>query len=44
LSFSMPQTNQFVIARMKDDDGPVNAHSSCPRLHEDFKSVRWEID
>jgi len=34
LRFSMTDTHESVVTRVKDDDGCVDFHGFCPSLHE----------
>jgi hypothetical protein len=43
LSGSMAQTYKFIIARVNDDDGPIDSYGLCPCLREIDMSalLRW---
>ncbi len=34
LRASMADTHELLVARVKDDDRPIDSYSMCPRLHK----------
>ena len=34
LRASMAETHELVVARVKDDDSPIDSHGLCPRLQK----------